>query len=42
MSLSYGIRSEQMQSGYDHLKGKYKDKVIGGINFGELFGYFVL
>lgn len=42
MSLSYGIKSEQMQSGYDHLKGKYKDKVIGGINFGELFGYFVL
>ena len=36
MSLSYGIRSEQMQSGYDHLKGKYKDKVIGGINSGEL------
>ena len=42
MSLSYGIKSEQMQSGYDHLKGKYKDKVIGGINFGELFDYFVL
>ena len=42
MSLSYGIKSEQMQSGYDHLKGKYKDKVIGGINFGELFSYFVL
>ena len=42
MSLSYGIKSEQMQGGYDHLKGKYKDKVIGGINFGELFDYFVL
>lgn len=42
MSLNYGIKSEQMQSGYDHLREKYLNKVIGGIDFGELFGYFVL
>ncbi|MDD6483794.1 MAG: HD domain-containing protein [Clostridiales bacterium] len=42
MSLNYGIRSEQMQGGYDHLHGKYKGKVIGGVNFGDLFGYFEL
>lgn len=42
MSLNYGIKSEQMKSGYDHLKEKYLNKVIGGIDFGELFGYFVL
>lgn len=42
MSLNYGIKSEQMQSGYDHLKEKYNNKIIGGVNFGELFNYFVL
>lgn len=42
MSLNYGIRSEQMASGYEHLTGRYKNKVIGGIDFGKLFGYFTL
>ena len=42
MSLDYGIKSEQMTSGYEHLQGRYKDKIIGGINFGELFDYFIL
>ncbi len=42
MSLCYGIRSEQMISGYEHLRGKYKGKVIGGIDFGKLFDYFEL
>lgn len=42
MSLSYGIRSEQMVSGYEHLSQKYFGKIIGGVDFGELFGYFKL
>ena len=40
MSLSYGVSSEPIVSGYVHLKEDYKDKVIGGINFGIPFGYF--
>lgn len=42
LSLKYGIRSEQMFLGYENLGDKYKDKVIGGIDFGEIFGYFKL
>lgn len=42
MSLSYGIKSEQMLSGYTHLKKRYENKTAGGINFGKLFDYFVL
>lgn len=42
LSLNYGVRSEQMQSGYDHLKDRYKNKIIGGVGFGELFEYFEL
>lgn len=42
MSLSYGIRSEQIASGYEHLSERYENKVIGGIDFGKVFGYFKL
>lgn len=42
MSLNYGIKSEQIESGYNHLSRKYENKIIGGINFGCLFGYFKL
>lgn len=42
MSLNYGIKSEQMISGYEHLQKRYKNKVIGGLDFGGLFDYFVL
>lgn len=42
MSLSYGIRSEQISSGYEHLSERYENKVIGGIDFGKVFGYFKL
>ena len=42
LSLSYGIKSEQMVSGHKHLTEQYRDKVIGGVDFGELFGYFKL
>lgn len=40
LSLSYGIKSEQMVSGYNQLKEKYSGKIIGGVDFGKLFGYF--
>ena len=40
LSLNFGIRSEQVVSGYINLAAKYKDKVIGGINFGKIFDYF--
>ncbi len=40
LSISYGINSEHMVSGYNHLKNSYKDKVIGGIDFSIPFGYF--
>lgn len=40
MSISYGVTSEQIVSGYNNIMETYKNKEIGGINFGELFGYF--
>ncbi len=40
LSISYGINSEHMVSGYNHLKDSYKNKIIGGIDFGVPFGYF--
>lgn len=42
LSISYGIKSEQMIGGYSHLHEKYKNKIIGGIDFTKLFGYFEL
>ncbi len=42
LSLSYGIKSEQIAGGYAHLGPKYEGKVIGGVDFGEMFGYFKL
>lgn len=42
LSLKYGIRSEQMVSGYENLAEKYKDKNIAGIDFGKIFDYFKL
>lgn len=40
LSLSYGVRCDQMAGGYAHLHKKYKDKEIAGIPFGDVFGYF--
>ncbi len=42
MSLSYGIRSEQMVSGYDFFHEAYKTKMVGGIDFSVPFGYYDL
>ncbi|MBQ3427660.1 MAG: HD domain-containing protein [Clostridia bacterium] len=40
MSLSYGVRSEQMVGGYSELRDSYKSKIIGGIDFSIPFGYY--
>lgn len=40
LSISYGINSEHMVSGYNHLKDSYKNKIVGGIDFSVPFGYF--
>lgn len=40
MSISYGVRSEQMAGGYNELHEKYKNTVIGGIDFSIPFGYY--
>lgn len=40
LSLSYGIKSEQIAAGYSQLTPRYKDKVIGGVDFGRMFDYF--
>ena len=40
MSTKYGIQSEQIQSGYHNLSSKYENKVIAGVDFGQLFDYF--
>ncbi len=40
LSVSYGVRSEQILSGYTHLYEKYKNKNVAGIEFGAMFNYF--
>ena len=40
LSLKYGIQSESIQSGYVNLADSYKNKEIGGVDFGQLFDYF--
>lgn len=40
MSISYGVRSEQIEVGHNELRENYKNKVIGGIDFSIPFGYY--
>lgn len=42
MSIRFGIQSEQLQAGYHNLFQRYQNKVIAGIDFGQLFDYFRL
>ena len=42
MSIRFGIQSEQLQQGYHNLFQRYQNKVIAGIDFGQLFDYFRL
>lgn len=40
LSMEYGIRPRALISGYTNLRLAYENKVIAGINFGEIFRYF--
>ena len=42
LSISYGVGCEQIISGYEQLSEKYKDKVVGGVDFSKIFGCFKL
>ncbi len=42
LSISYGIKSEQITGGYTQLGPKYEGRVIGGVDFGAMFDYFKL
>lgn len=40
LSIKYGTNSEQMQEGYHNLFASYENRVIGSVDFGQLFDYF--
>lgn len=40
LSLKYGIQSEQLKTGHENLLNKYENKIIAGVDFGQLFDYF--
>lgn len=40
LSLKYGIQSDQLKTGHENLLHKYENKVIAGVDFGQLFDYF--
>lgn len=40
LSLKFGVQSESIQSGYHNLFTNYENKIIAGIDFGQLFDYF--
>lgn len=40
LSISHGIKSYHLEEGNRQLYGLYSNKIIAGINFGQLFSYF--
>ena len=42
LSIKYGINSEQITEGYHSLFSRYENRIIGSIDFGQLFDYFRL
>ncbi len=40
LSIKCGINSEQLQSGYHSLFQRYENRIIAGVDFGQLFDYF--
>lgn len=40
LSIKYGIRAPHLEEGKRRLQEMYRDKIIAGIDFGEIFGYF--
>jgi len=41
ISIKHGVSSRHLEEGKKKLAENYKGKVINGLNFGELFGYFL-
>ena len=40
LSIKYGIKSDGIQTAYHNLFNTYENKVIAGVDFGQLFDYF--
>lgn len=40
LSIKYGIRAPHLEEGKRRLQEMYRDKIIAGIDFGEIFAYF--
>lgn len=40
LSVKYGVSSEQIQEGYHNLFAQYENRIIGSVDFGQLFDYF--
>lgn len=40
LSIEYGVCPNALMSGYKNLREKYKNKVVAGVDFGQMFGYF--
>lgn len=40
LSIKYGVRAPHLEEGKRRLQEMYRDKIIAGIDFGEIFGYF--
>ncbi len=40
LSISYGVSCDQILTGYDQLSEKYKEKVVGGVEFYKIFDHF--
>lgn len=40
LSIKYGVKAPHLEEGKRRLQEMYRDKIIAGIDFGEIFGYF--
>ncbi len=40
LSFSHGITSQALRDGAQYLHGKYKNRKVAGVDFGQLFDYF--
>ncbi len=40
LSIQHGITSRHLQMGIENIGKMYKDKIVAGIDFGRIFGYF--
>jgi len=40
LSIKHGMLSERLEEGKEKAYREYRGKVVGGVNFGQLFDYF--